>query len=697
MNYTFTKILKALFFVTGLFITITTQAQLPTISTLVGNSGEGFSGDGQLATAAELYLPQAATVDDSGNVYIADEYNDRIRKISITTGIINTIAGGGATIEDGVPATNSQVNTPTGVAVDDSGNVFIVDDNRIRKITKATGIINTIAGNGTWNYSGDEGPATLAELRALSIALDDTGNVYIADFQNNRVRKVSAKTGIITTVAGDGYNAPMQGGYTGDNGPATSAELDYPSGVAVDDSGDIYIADDFNYVIRKVSAKTGIITTIAGTGFGHGTFSGGYSGDGGPATSAELNTALYLVLDDSNNIYIADRGNNRIRKITAKTGIINTIAGDSVGGFAGDGGPADSAELNTPGGLALDRCGNIYFADWGNSRVRKVTITGGQLSSTAISLPATACPGKLLSFKDSSNFNATNWTWRFPGGTPDTSTNQNPFIAFNTSAIYYITVTAWNLCGNASVIAALQINSAPPLVIQPPSPQVCKGLDVKLNVPLSGSGYTWSPASTLSSSTADSVVATPTLTTTYTVTGTDSLGCLVIGSDTVTVNTGPSKPTISQSGNVLISSATQGNQWVRNDTVLTGATNQTYTITIAGYYQVIAKNPVNGCSTISDSTLYLIPTGMAQLSINSNQLSIYPNPAGGEIFININSSVADVKDWNLQITDVLGRTLYTRQSLNYTNDIDLSNLPGGMYFITVINKTGRATMPVVKQ
>ena len=217
------------------------------------------------------------------------------------------------------------------MAVDASGNLYIADtgNNRIRKVS-ATGIITTVAGNGSAGYSGDGGPATSAQLDGPEgVAVDGSGNLYIADTCNNRIRKVSA-TGIITTVAGNG-----SAGYSGDGGPATSAQLSLPAGVAVDGSGNLYIADSGNNRIRKVSA-TGIITTVAGNG------SPGYSGDGGPATSAQLNQPAGVAVDASGNLYIADSSNNRIRKVSA-TGIITTVAGNGFDGYSGDGGPATSA------------------------------------------------------------------------------------------------------------------------------------------------------------------------------------------------------------------------------------------------------------------------------------------------------------------------------------------------------------------
>ncbi len=311
------------------------------INTIAGNGNAGYSGDNGAAVNAELQYPGGVAVDSNGNVYIDDYYNSRIRKITASTGVITTVAGNGTAgySGDGGAATSAELNYPTAVAVDAYGNIYIADNSneRVRKVTVSTGIITTIAGNGNLGYSGDGGAATSAELDLpLSVAVDSSGNIYIADF-GNRVRKVTVSSGIITTVAGDGT-----AGYSGDGGAATSAELNYPSGVAVDSSGNIYIGDTSNERIRKVTVSTGVITTVAGNG------TLGYSGDGGAATSAELGYPWGVAVDSSGNIYIGDSNNNRVRKVTVSTGIISTIAGNGTGGYTGDGGTATNAELNGP-------------------------------------------------------------------------------------------------------------------------------------------------------------------------------------------------------------------------------------------------------------------------------------------------------------------------------------------------------------
>jgi hypothetical protein len=241
----------------------------------------------------------------------------------------------------------------------------------------------------------------------------------------------------------------------------------------------------------------------------------------------------------------------------------------------------------------------------------------------------------------------------------------------------------------------VSVGPAPPFnFTSASSPSTCAGKGIILTVPTSGSGYEWNPSGTVYPDTGNTVTATPLEQTTYTVTGRDSLGCLVTAYDTVYITKGVNKPTITDTDNVLTSSATQSNQWYVNGNKINNATGRIYNATATGCYWTVATNLANGCSSISDT---ICVTGINRLSINPNLLSIYPNPTGGELFVNISPSVADVKDWNLQITDVLGRTVYNRLSLNYSNEIDLSNLPGGVYFITIINNSARAVYPVVKQ
>ena len=349
------------------------------ITTVAGNGTRGFSGDNGPPTGARLDLPSAVAVDSAGNLYIADTDNNRIREVS--NGVITTVAGGRTSLGDNGPATSAQLNAPTGVTVDPAGNLYIADSGnaRIRKVSNA--VITTVAGNGTQGFSGDNGLATSAQLvNPYGLAIDPAGNLYIADSSNNLVRKVS--NGVITTVAGNGTP-----GFSGDNGPAASAQLASPAGVAVDSGGNLYIADSLNNLVRKVS--NGVITTVAGNG------TPGFGGDGGPATSAQLYAPSGIAVDSAGSLYIADTYNGSIRKVS--NGVITTVAGTGTPGFGGDGGPATSAQLNNPWGLAVDSAGSLYIADTGDQRVRKVsgaviaTVAGnGTLGFSGDNGPATS-------------------------------------------------------------------------------------------------------------------------------------------------------------------------------------------------------------------------------------------------------------------------------------------------------------------
>ena len=346
------------------------------IITVAGTGSPGFSGDGGPATSAQFGKLCGMAIDTAGNLYIADTENSRMRRVT-PAGIITTVAGNGLLgfSGDGGPATSAQLSGPSGVASDASGNLYIADrdNHRIRKVTPA-GIITTVAGNGLLGFSGDGGPATSAQLAyPNSVAVDTAGNLYIPDGNNFRIRKVTPG-GIITTVAGDG-----KGDFTGDGGPATSAGLgDSTWGVAVDTVGNLYVATHgewfrgnprANCRIRKV-APGGLITTVAGNG------TCGFAGDGGPATSAQFNSGYPtgLAVDTVGTLYISDLYNHRIRKVTPP-GIITTVAGNGLRGFSGDGGPATSAQLSSPSGIAVDPSDNLWVADSSNFRIRRLIST----------------------------------------------------------------------------------------------------------------------------------------------------------------------------------------------------------------------------------------------------------------------------------------------------------------------------------
>ncbi|HEV8042147.1 MAG TPA: hypothetical protein VGP62_24930 [Bryobacteraceae bacterium] len=387
------------------------------ITTIAGTPGQGgSSGDGGAATQAKFNLAVGGNValDEGGNIYISDSNNSVVRKVTVSTGIISTVAGvigKSGTGGDGGAATAANLQLPAGLAFDSKGNLYIADMGapEVRLVAAQTGIISTFAGGaGHFGSNGDGGPPAAAYLLfPHDVAVDVAGNVYIADSINCRIRKVTiAPTPIISTLAGS------QDGYSGDGGPATAALLKFPSGVAVDSSGTVYIADTGNNRIRTVS--DGIIGELVGADHAQ--------GDGGKASAALLFFPQHVAWDTQGNLYIADTGNGKIRKV-ATDGTISTVASayqpqavaaDSSGniyiaslnqilmadgkgnistivntagrfGFGGDGGPAASALLDTPEGLALDSAGNLYIADTYNHRIRKVS--GGNISTVAGSGP----------------------------------------------------------------------------------------------------------------------------------------------------------------------------------------------------------------------------------------------------------------------------------------------------------------------
>jgi len=405
------------------------------ISTVAGNGTAGLSGDGGLATSAAIKNPTNVSVDAAGNLYISCSGNYRIRKVTKATGIISTVAGtaGGPSAGDGGLATAATFLLPGWVTVDASGNMYISDGNRIRKVTAATGKINTIAGNGITGcygdgglainariasplgiavsstgvlyltqgqfqplrmidqstgiikmgcyiqpglpYSdiGDGGPATSAQLNApRDVEVDASGNIYIADGLNQRIRRVDANTHIIQTIAGGG-----DVGFFGDAGPAIYAMFNDPAGTCMDNLGNLYIADRYNNRIRKIDYSTGIITSVAGSG------TAGFSGFGGPATSANIDRPQDVLADAAGNLFISSTYNNAIFKVAAGTGIITVYAGTGTAGFSGDGGLATAAQLNTVHGICFDASGNLIICDKANNRLRKVDKTTNIITTIA--------------------------------------------------------------------------------------------------------------------------------------------------------------------------------------------------------------------------------------------------------------------------------------------------------------------------
>ncbi|MGZ3864771.1 MAG: NHL domain-containing protein [Bacteroidia bacterium] len=646
------------------------------INTVAGTSAQGFSGDGGQSTVASLNQAAATAFDAAGNMYIADRSNNRIRKVDVN-GIITTIAGTGANAYggDGGLATSAQLSIPNAVALDGAGNLYICDNgnSRIRMIN-SSGIITTVAGTNAAGFSGDGGPATSAQLNSpRGIAFDNSGNLFIADSYNYRIRKVSG--GIISTVAGTGASS-----YNGDGIAATSANLNVPVDVTFDVSGNMYIADYYNFRIRKVNT-TGTISTICGLS------SAGFGGDGGPATTATIDGPQGLSFDAQGNLYFIDYLNNRLRMINT-SGIINTICGTGTWGFSGDGGPASSAMVHAPSGVTVAPTGVIYLADQGNNRIRRInpnlivtvntaticsgnsatltasggntyswtpstglsaitgasviasptitttyTVTGikGDSIGTAIatvtvknsvtSNTATVCAGNTATLTAGG---ADTYTWN-TGATGATLT-----VSPATSTSYTVTGSTAGCTLTAAYVANVSVNPLPVISVNPTSTAVCVGTPLSL-VAGGASTYTWNTG-TVSSV----LTVTPAVTTGYTVTGKDANNCINTGNALVNVNPLPSVSITATSDSIckgtsttLTASGAATYSWN------TGSLSASviYSPTLTTTYTVTGTD-INGCKSKQTRKIVLNPQPYAYFTVNNY------NPEIGDSIYTINNSIS---------------------------------------------------------
>lgn len=727
------------------------NANAQIISTVAGNGTQGYSGDGSAATNATLYVPWGIATDGIGNIYVADRNNNVIRKIN-TNGIIYTIAGKDSAgyMGDGGAATNALLNSPYDVAIDITGNVYVADEGNscVRKIN-TNGVITTFAGNGTFGYSGDGGYATDAMLVSPSgIAIDGVGNVYIADMAGQVIREVDTN-GIISTIAGNGTY-----GYSGDGGLATNAILYDPSKIAVDAIGNIYFSDYQNNRVRKIDTN-GIITTFAGNG------TQAYLGDGGAATNAALFFPQGLTIDASGNVYIADAFNNRIRMVNTN-GIISTIAGNGGSGYAGDGALAVQSQLSVPMAVALDNGSNLFIVDENNNVIRKVSPA---LTITVNS--ATLCAGNSATL----TANGAN-TYSWSPSTGLSATTGSLVVANPTVTTTYTVIgtkgDSMSLATSIVTINAITVNS----------PAICMGTIDTLTA-AGASTCTWSTGST-----SLSIVISPTVTTTYTVSGTVGT-CTSIVIATVTVNSlpGMTTPTITPSncnlcnGTVIGLNGTGGSgtyYYALNGAVYSSVPSYSW---CAGTFYYAVVDSVTGCysptqiytipsigsPTVSfalvqdtvphtwdvypsysanidsatwywgdgDSTIALYPshtyavaglynicltvrdtagciatycqndsvyrtnsivqinvinnaTGISQiLDLNSN-ISIYPNPSNGNFVIEPQNTLYNVR---CTVYDINGKAVLT-QTINGKTNIVASNLNEGIYNISLLSNEG---------
>jgi len=333
-----------------------------TISTVVGNGTQRFAGDGAAAELASLSGPADVAIDANNNLYISDLLNGRVRMVN-AAGVISTVAGGGGALQNG-PALQASLPAPTGLAIDSEGRLIIGVNfaRQVRRLSQLT--ITTIAGVPPTGGAGDDTPATAATLLSpFGVAVDGAGNVLVSDQVDNRIRKVSP-AGVIATFGGTGLY-----GWNGDGSPATTAAIGSPRGLSFDTSGNLFLVSGAMSGVRRIAA-TGSVSTIAGTG------AAGFTGDGGVATEARLNIPLGVAVDAAGNTFVADTNNHRIRRVDGATRVITTFAGTGIAGFSGDNGPAAQAQLFQPRQLTFDSGGNLFIADTGNSRVRRIGPSG---------------------------------------------------------------------------------------------------------------------------------------------------------------------------------------------------------------------------------------------------------------------------------------------------------------------------------
>ena len=589
----------------GMLLSTSIFAQPHIITTIAGDGIHGYTGDGGSATMAELYSPNGQCVDKHGNVYIADQLNNRIRKVT-PEGIITTFMGTGISgfNPSVVPVASAYIN-PTDIAIDTFGNFYVTDYNFSCVYKIDTGLmVHLIAGTSAgWGYTGDSGPATAAQLnRPNSIAVDYAGNIYIADVGNSRVRVINT-AGVINTLAGNGTS-----GFTGDGGPATAAELGTPWSVGVDKSGsNVFIADGENNMVRKVVTATGIISAFAGTG------TPGYSGDGGAANAAELNDPWGIAVDTLGNVYIGDIINARVR-VVSPFGIINEFAGNGVGGFGGDDGNADSCEFSGIYGLAVNGNGSVlYVADQDNQRIRKVfnnfipEFTGGN------TLHLTVCENSLPTNIDTL-LEAT-----------DSDLYQN--------SIWYIVSTPMHGVFSGTYSAATVGGIVVPVGMTYMPYTGFTGFDTfKMAI---GDGYAYDTAMVIVQ-----VLGVPVG---GTITGTDSV-CVGF-TDTLHDTTGSGVWTVS-SGTVA-SVSTMG--------VVTGLAVGTDTVVYTNS-NVCGIAHTSYIIHVQPASLLCYPLVTSQLVATANSLELYPQPNRGTFTVTCNQAVDDA--CTLTITNTIGQRVY---------------------------------------
>lgn len=646
-----------------IFSAFALNAQQYLISTAIGSATAGFSGDGGQAINANINNPMGMALDIQGNLYIADTYNQRVRMVDATTGIITTIAGNGIAgfSGDNGLATAAKLNYPVDVVLDAQGNIYISDNGncRIRKVTVATGIITTVAGNGLTGFSGDGGAATAARIYwPQKITLDPQGHLFIADYQNNRIRRVDAGTGIITTFAGTG-----SAGFSGDGGAPSSAQLNGPSGVAFDAQGNLFIVDMNNNRIRKVDVLNGTISTIAGNG------TAAFWGEGDPASAAIFYWPANLCFDTQGNTYIADYWNNRVRKINVNTGRITTIAGNGFVGASGDGGPSTAAQLNRPLDLLVTPQGIIYIADAFNNKIRKLTPCATVTAPTNQYVVCGSGNSVVLSVTG-----ATSTSWST--GQQSSSISVAPIT--NTS--YIVTYTDNVGCATTKSISVLFSPTLPVIAVN--NPTICAG-SLAIISPSGAANYSISGGS---------FTVSPTASASYSVFGTSSLGCpagnvavayVFVSTPVVTITSGAlfclddESITLSASGanSYTWTTSSPGGPILQFGSAIGIIPNNNVTYTVQGTNEFDCVNTAN-------ITLIADPCNSITNYSSEKYFLVYPNPVKEVLHFDYVSSNKQVF---LVIYDLLGR-----EAMRFSpeKDMQVHELSVGVYVLKVEDGSG---------
>jgi type IX secretion system substrate protein/NHL repeat-containing protein len=579
-----------------------------------GNGTGGYTGDGGPATAAELHQTAGVACDMAGNVYISDYSNNRIRMVN-TAGIISTFAGGGSSgLGDGGPATAAGLGSPEGLCFDGAGNLYIADlgNNRIRKVNTA-GIITTVAGNGTLGYAGDGGQATAAALQyPMGVSFDAIGNMYIADQSNDRIRRVST-AGIISTIAGNGYDAPSSGGYAGDGGPATAAELNHPSGVGFDAAGNLYIADNNNDVIRKVTCTpvvniSGVNSVCPGggtmlTASGANTYAWSSNAGGVLTSTVTLSPAVatvYTVTGTSvfgctatqtisvhiNSLPIVSIGGNSSICIGAHT----ILTGMGANTYTWNSGSNTNA-------ISVNPTSNTTYT---------VTGTDGNGCENSDTITVVVNPLPVITVNSGTICAGQAFTITPSGANTYTYSSGSAVVTPTVNTTYTVKGTDGNDCVNTpAATCTVMVNASP--IISVNTSTICTGSTATLTA--SGANtYTWNTGAT-----GASISPSPTVTTNYTVTGTDANNCM--NTDTLSVIVVDCTTGIEQFANInelnIYPNPNKGN-FVIEPSSATKQTMQVYDVN----GKLVLSQSINGKTTIDASSLN---EGVYNISLTSGE------------------------------------------------------------------------------